>query len=71
MAQAVLLLVFAALAYLGAALDDDAMAACRFETPDGVDLVTSYQHYYLRKAETFKRPMRFTDATGAKVVRVV
>ena len=28
MAQAVLLLVFAALASLGAALDDDAMAAC-------------------------------------------
>ena len=51
--------------------DDDAMAACRFETPDGVDLVMSYQHYYLRKAETFKRPMRYTDATGAKVVRVV
>ena len=51
--------------------DEDATAACRFETPDGVDVVTSYQHYYLRKAETFKRPMRFTDATGAKRQRVV
>ena len=52
--------------------DDDAMAACRFETPDGVDVTTSYQHYYLYKVDySFKRPMRFTDEHGAKRVRVV
>ena len=52
--------------------DDDAMAACRFETPDGVDVTTSYQHYYLYKVDySFKRPMRFTDEQGAKRVRVV
>ena len=29
----------------------DAVDECRFETPDGVDLTTSYEAYYIRKAE--------------------
>ena len=32
----------------------DAVDECRFETPDGVDLTTSYEAYYIRKAEHFR-----------------